>query len=74
MVPFIRRVESYYTFRQEKKSSFFTWRAEPHERPGCRRGTRLLTELGSPGGASNVGMTENDPPAVKQLPPRGEGA
>jgi ferredoxin len=34
----------------------------------------FFAELGSPGGASNVGMTENDPPAVKQLPPRGEGA
>ena len=34
----------------------------------------FFVELGSPGGASNVGMTENDPPAVKQLPPRGEGA
>jgi Fe-S-cluster-containing hydrogenase component 2 len=27
--------------------------------------------LGSPGGASNVGMTANDPPTVKELPPMG---
>ena len=29
--------------------------------------------LGSPGGAAKVGMTENDPQAVKDLPPQGEG-
>jgi ferredoxin len=34
----------------------------------------FFAELGSPGGASNMGMTENDPPAVKQLPRTGEGA
>lgn len=29
-------------------------------------------ELGSPGGASKVGMTANDPQVVKDLPPKGE--
>jgi NAD-dependent dihydropyrimidine dehydrogenase PreA subunit len=29
--------------------------------------------LGSPGGASKVGKTENDPAFVKALPPQGEG-
>jgi hypothetical protein len=33
----------------------------------------FFSELGSPGGASKVGMTENDPPAVKELAPQGEG-
>jgi ferredoxin len=33
-----------------------------------------FAELGSPGSASNVGMTENDPPAVQQLPEVGESA
>ena len=32
----------------------------------------FFAELGSPGGASKVGMTENDPPSVKALPPMGE--
>jgi ferredoxin len=31
----------------------------------------FFAELGSPGGASNVGVTANDPPAVKALPPMG---
>jgi ferredoxin len=34
----------------------------------------FFAELGSPGGASNVGMTENDPPAVQRLPEVGESA
>ena len=33
----------------------------------------FFEELGSPGGAAKVGMTENDPQAVKDLPPQGEG-
>ncbi|MGV0800813.1 ferredoxin, partial [Mycolicibacterium elephantis] len=32
----------------------------------------FFAELGSPGGASKVGMTENDPQVVKDLPPQGE--
>ena len=32
----------------------------------------FFEELGSPGGASKVGLTENDPQAVKDLPPQGE--
>ena len=32
----------------------------------------FFAELGSPGGASKVGMTENDPQSVKDLPPQGE--
>jgi len=31
----------------------------------------FFDELGSPGGASEVGVTANDPPAVKQLLPMG---
>ena len=31
----------------------------------------FFEELGSPGGASNVGVRRNDPPAVKDLPPMG---
>ena len=34
----------------------------------------FFAELGSPGGASKVGLTENDPPAVKELAPQGEDA
>ena len=34
----------------------------------------FFDELGSPGGASKVGMTENDPQSVKDLPPQGESA
>jgi NAD-dependent dihydropyrimidine dehydrogenase PreA subunit len=34
----------------------------------------FFAELGSPGGASSMGMTENDPPAVRQLPEVGESA
>ena len=30
----------------------------------------FFAELGSPGGASKVGLTENDPQVVKDLPPR----
>jgi NAD-dependent dihydropyrimidine dehydrogenase PreA subunit len=30
----------------------------------------FFAELGSPGGASKVGMTENDPQSVKDLPPQ----
>jgi NAD-dependent dihydropyrimidine dehydrogenase PreA subunit len=33
----------------------------------------FFEELGSPGGASKVGMTENDPQSVKDLPPQGDG-
>jgi NAD-dependent dihydropyrimidine dehydrogenase PreA subunit len=33
----------------------------------------FFVELGSPGGAAKVGMTENDPQVVKDLPPQGEG-
>ncbi len=33
----------------------------------------FFAELGSPGGAAKVGMTENDPQVVKDLPPQGEG-
>ena len=33
----------------------------------------FFEELGSPGGASKVGMTANDPQVVKALPPKGEG-
>jgi ferredoxin len=29
---------------------------------------RFFHEVGTPGGASKVGLTKNDPPAVKQLP------
>src|SRR5947199_9889329 len=32
----------------------------------------FFSELGSPGGASKVGQTDNDPQAVKDLPPQGE--
>ena len=32
----------------------------------------FFEELGSPGGASKVGMTANDPQAIKDLPPKGE--
>ena len=32
----------------------------------------FFAELGSPGGASKVGMTENDPQVVKDLPPKAE--
>ena len=32
----------------------------------------FFAELGSPGGASKVGQTDNDPQAVKDLPPQGE--
>jgi ferredoxin len=34
--------------------------------------TDFFDELGSPGGASNVGMTANDPHTVLELPPMGE--
>jgi NAD-dependent dihydropyrimidine dehydrogenase PreA subunit len=30
----------------------------------------FFTEIGSPGGASKVGMSDNDPPQVMNLPPR----
>jgi len=33
----------------------------------------FFVELGSPGGAAKVGLTENDPQVVKDLPPQGEG-
>ena len=32
----------------------------------------FFEELGSPGGASKVGQTDNDPQAVKDLPPQSE--
>jgi len=32
----------------------------------------FFSELGSPGGASKVGQTDNDPESVKSLPPQGE--
>ena len=32
----------------------------------------FFVELGSPGGASKVGQTDNDPQVVKDLPPQGE--
>jgi NAD-dependent dihydropyrimidine dehydrogenase PreA subunit len=32
----------------------------------------FFAELGSPGGASKVGQTDNDPQAIKDLPPQGE--
>ena len=32
----------------------------------------FFAELGSPGGASKVGQTDNDPQAVKDLAPQGE--
>ena len=32
----------------------------------------FFVELGSPGGASKVGLTENDPQVVKDLPPKEE--
>ena len=32
----------------------------------------FFAELGSPGGASKVGLTENDPQVVKDLPPKAE--
>jgi NAD-dependent dihydropyrimidine dehydrogenase PreA subunit len=32
----------------------------------------FFDELGSPGGASKVGRTENDPAFIKALPPQGE--
>ncbi|PZS14937.1 MAG: ferredoxin, partial [Pseudonocardiales bacterium] len=32
----------------------------------------FFEELGSPGGASKVGRTENDPPMIKALPPQAE--
>ena len=34
----------------------------------------FFAELGSPGGAAKVGMTENDPQVVMDLAPQGEGA
>ncbi|MEQ0681077.1 hypothetical protein ABLO03_00680, partial [Mycobacterium tuberculosis] len=34
----------------------------------------FFAELGSPGGAAKVGMTENDPQAVKDLAPQSEDA
>jgi NAD-dependent dihydropyrimidine dehydrogenase PreA subunit len=34
----------------------------------------FFDELGSPGGAAKVGMTENDPQVIKDLPPQGEDA
>lgn len=34
----------------------------------------FFAELGSPGGAAKVGMTENDPEAVKDLAPQSEDA
>ena len=33
----------------------------------------FFVELGSPGGAAKVGLTENDPQVVKDLAPQGEG-
>ena len=33
----------------------------------------FFAELGSPGGASKVGTTHDDPPPVKNLPPQAEG-
>ena len=33
----------------------------------------FFDELGSPGGASKVGKTDNDPGFIKALPPQGEG-
>ncbi len=32
----------------------------------------FFSELGSPGGASKVGQTDNDPQAIKDLEPKGE--
>jgi hypothetical protein len=32
----------------------------------------FFAELGSPGGASKVGLTSNDPQVVKDLPPKAE--
>jgi hypothetical protein len=32
----------------------------------------FFDELGSPGGAHNIGITENDPPAARRLPPMGD--
>jgi ferredoxin len=32
----------------------------------------FFTEIGSPGGGAKVGMTNNDPPHVMNLPPREE--
>lgn len=32
----------------------------------------FFAELGSPGGASKVGQTDNDPQAIKDLEPKGE--
>ena len=32
----------------------------------------FFDELGSPGGASKVGKTDNDPQVIKDLPPQGE--
>jgi NAD-dependent dihydropyrimidine dehydrogenase PreA subunit len=32
----------------------------------------FFAELGSPGGASKVGQTDNDPQPVKDMPPQGE--
>ena len=32
----------------------------------------FFNELGSPGGASKVGKTDNDPAWIKALPPQGE--
>ena len=34
----------------------------------------FFNELGSPGGAAKVGLTENDPPAVKSLERRAEAS
>ena len=33
----------------------------------------FFAELGSPGGASKVGQTDNDPQAIKDAPPKEEG-
>jgi hypothetical protein len=38
----------------------------------CEVNADFFDELGSPGGASDVGMTANDPPTVMELPPMGE--
>lgn len=36
--------------------------------------TYTIAEIGSPGGAAKVGRTENDPQAIKDLPPQHQDA
>ena len=50
---------------------FTTWTICPNSGSVTYGNADFFEELGSPGGASNVGVWRNDPPAVKDLPPMG---